>query len=251
MRIFVSLLIILIASLISCNKEDLVWNLPRTNTIDSLQNQNAQDPKFPLAKFSSSDTSVEIGSSINFISTAFGNPTSYLWSFAGGVPNSANQSTANVVYNNIGKYDVNLNVTNEFGSDSILKPNYVEAYYLKSFNNSSWDGWINNGWSFNSSPTCLGCIYAWQSQLTPVTYTITKSFDNVSLNSKLEFYYYIYSPSGTLKVKVNGVEVWSHSQNGSNTISVQIPGLSSFTLTFEATVSNTQSIYLNNIKIRP
>jgi PKD repeat protein len=251
MRIVVFILIILIASLISCTKEDLVWNLPRTNNLDSLQNQNAQDPKFPLAKFSSSDTSVELGSSINFISTSIGNPTSYLWSFTGGAPNSTNQSTANVVYNNIGRYDVNLNVTNEFGSDSILKPNYVEAYYLKSFNNNSWDGWINNGWSFSNSLTCLDCINAWQSASTPVTYSITKSFNNVSLNSKLEFYYYIYSPSGTLKVKVNGVEVWSQSGYGSNTISVQMPSLSSFTLTFETTVSNTQSIYLNDIKIRP
>ena len=236
----------------SCNKEDFVWNLSRKNNIDSLQNENPNNPQWPVAKFICSNTSVPIGSSITFISTSTQNPTTYNWAFPGGTPSSSNQNSTSILYNSIGKFDVSLLVTNSNGSDSVIKPNYIEAYYLKSFNNGSWDGWSNSGWNFSSSPTCSGCIYAWQnSSSIPISYTISKSFSNVSLNSTLEFYYYIYSPGGTLKVKVNGVDVWSNSGYGSNSISVQLPSLSNFTLTFEALVGYTQSIYLNDLKIRP
>ncbi len=238
-------------ALMSCTKEGLVWNLPRTNDLDSSQNQNSHDPKLPVAKFISSETSIPLGSSVSFINTSLGNPYSYNWTFSGGTPNSSNQISTNVVYDNIGKYDVNLKVTNEFGSDSLFKTNYIEAYYLKSFNNNSWDGWLNNGWSFSGSQTCSGCIYAWQTGVTPMTYSISKSFSNVSLNATLEFFYNIYSPSGLLKVKVDGVEVWSNAQYGSNNVSIPLPNLANFSLSFEATISNTQSIYLNDIKIRP
>jgi len=252
MKKFFFLLTIIITTLMSCNKEDFVWNLSRKNNIDSLQNENPNNPQWPVAKFICSNTSVPIGSSITFISTSTQNPTTYNWAFPGGTPSSSNQNSTSILYNSIGKFDVSLLVTNSNGSDSVIKPNYIEAYYLKSFNNGSWDGWSNSGWNFSSSPTCSGCIYAWQnSSSIPISYTISKSFSNVSLNSTLEFYYYIYSPGGTLKVKVNGVDVWSNSGYGSNSISVQLPSLSNFTLTFEALVGYTQSIYLNDLKIRP
>lgn len=251
MKLFIPVFICLVTFLVSCTKEDFAWDLPRNNSVDSLQNQNPLGPDFPVAKFSSSDSSVPIGSSVNFISTSIGNPTSYLWMFDGGSPSSTNQGSAIVVYNTIGNYDVKLKVSNQFGTDSILKTSFIEAFYLKSFGNNSWDGWTNNGWSFTSSLTCPGCIYAWETSTTPVTNTITKSFSNIPVGAKLEFYYYIYSPSGTLKAKVNGVEVWSNYQYGSNIVSIPLPSLSSFNLSFEATVSNAQTVYLNDIKIKP
>ena len=251
MKLLIPVFVSLMMLVVSCTKEDLVWNLPRTNTVDSLQNQNPLNPDLPVARFSSSDTSVPIGSSINFLSTSLGNPTSYLWTFDGGVPSNTNQGSASVEYNAIGKYDVSLKVSNQFGSDSILKTSFIEAFYLKSFGNNSWDGWSNSGWSFTSSLTCPGCIYAWESAPTPSTNTISKLFNNVPVGAKLEFYYYVYSPSGILKAKVNGVEVWSTSQYGSNFVSIPLPSLSSFNLSFEATVGNAQTVYLNDIKIRP
>ena len=252
MRIFHVLLLILIVSLWSCEKEDVSWNLPRTNDLDSLQNLNSLDPNFPVAKFFSSDTSIQMGSSIDFVSTSLQNPTSFEWTFPGGIASSLNESSANVLYNYIGKYDVNLNVANNYGSDSVNRPNFIEVFYLKSFQDGAWDGWVNNGWSFSNSSTCLDCIYAWQNTSSfPISRSITKTFSNVSLNSKLEFFYYIFSPGGTLKVKVNGVDISTYSQYGSNTVSVPLPNLTNFTLTFEATVSSSQTIYLNDIKIRP
>ena len=252
MRKYFFLLFIYIIFLTGCDKSDLVWDLPRTNTLDTLKNENINDPKYPIARFISSSTSIPLGSSISFVSTSTQNPTSYNWTFPGGTPTTSIQNSPTITYNNIGKYEVRLMVSNNYGSDVIVKPNYIEVYYFKSFKNQVLEGWSNNGWSFANTPTCLGCIYAWQnSSSNPIAYTISRSFSNIPTNSTLEFYYKINSPGGTLRAKINGATVWNISGFGSNKISIQLPNLSNFNLAFEALVGNTQSIYLNDIKIKP
>lgn len=232
----------------SCNKDKLNWELPRKNKLDSLCNENPIDANLPVAKFYASSRSVEIGSTVNFSSNSIKNPFLFIWSFPGGIPSNSLKNNENVIYHAIGKYPVSLKVENNYGIDSILKNDFIEAYYLKSFNNANWDGWINNGWTFSNS----GNILAWQnSSTTPISYTITRTFTNVSLIPKLEFYYNIYSPGGSLKVKVNNIEIWSSVGYSTNTVSIQLPNLSFFTLKFEALVGYTQSIYLNNITIKP
>jgi len=247
MKIYILLIIIPIA-VSSCNKGKLDWELPRKNKLDSLCNENPIDANLPVAKFYTSIRSIEIGSTVNFSSNSIKNPFTFIWSFPGGIPSSSLKTNENVVYQSIGKYPVSLKVENNFGIDSILKKDYIEAYYFKSFSNADWGGWINNGWTFSNS----GNILAWQnSSTTPISFTITRTFTNVSLNPKLDFFYNIYSPGGTLKVKVNNVEIWSSDGYSSNTVSIQLPSVSFINLKFEALVGYTQSIYLNNIAIKP
>lgn len=238
--------------IMGCNKEDFVWDLPRTNPMDSLQNQNQNDPKWPVASFSASSESIPLNSNVTFLNTSTQNPTSSFWSFPGGSPATSSESSASVQYDTIGKFDVTLKTSNNSGEDSITKNDFIEVYYLKSFSNSQWDGWTNNGWSFTSSPTCPGCIYAWQnSNNNPITYTISKSFTDIPQGCTLEFYSYIYSPGGTIKAKINNVEIWSSTGYGSGNSVVQLPSISNFTLSFEAIIGETQTIYLNDIKIKP
>lgn len=249
-RIIVAIGIIAIA--LSCSKEDLAWDLPRINELDSLQNTNPNGSQIPLAKFVVSNSSIPIGSSVTFVSTSTQNPNYIEWNFEGGSPISSLESSPVVTYNQIGKYDVRLMVSNGFGSDSIIKVDFIEAYYQKLFDNGQWDGWINDGWLFSSSQNCEGCIFAWQnSSSNPITYSIDKDFTNIPSNCALEFFFYVYSPSGTLRVKVNGAEIWNNSGYGSNIAHIPLPSLSNFNLSIEATVGYTQSIYLNDIKIRP
>jgi PKD repeat protein len=236
--------------LTACDKEYTSWDLPRKNPADTLD--NASDVNVAVANFVSSAVSVPLGTAVDFVSVSLYNPTSFNWSFEGGNPVSSTNMSQNVVYNTIGKYDVGLTVENEFGRDSITKTDFIESYFYKSFANNAWDGWSNNGWTFSTSNTCTDCIYAWQNTSNnPQSYTITKSFSNVPSGATLEFYYNIYSPAGTLKVKSNSTQIWSTSGYGSSTASVSLPVSGSFTLTFEALVGNTNSIYLNDIKIRP
>jgi PKD repeat protein len=240
------IIITIVAS--SCNKDGLDWELPRKNKLDSLCNENPVDANLPVAKFYASSRSIEIGSTVNFSNNSIKNPFTFMWSFPGGSPTSSFKTNEDVVYQSIGKYPVSLKVENNFGIDSTLKNDYIEAYYFKSFSNANWGGWTNNGWTFSNS----GNILAWQnSSTTPISCAITRNFTNISLNPKLDFFYNIYSPGGTLKVKVNNIEIWSNTGYSSNTVSIQLPGVSFFTLKFEALVGYTQSIYLNNITIKP
>jgi PKD repeat protein len=238
--------------LVACDKDDFRWNLPRKNGIDSLQNQNSTNPDWPVASFSASATSVTLNSFVDFLNTSSQNPTNSFWTFSGGNPVSSTEFSPSIQYNQVGRFDVKLLVSNDSGIDSVTKLNYIEVYYLKNFSNGQWDGWVSNGWDFSSSQTCPGCIYAWQnSSNTPLSYTLTKSFNNLPLNCTLDFNYNIYSPAGTLKVKIDGVEVWSTSGYGTGNPSISFPSFTNFTLTFEATVGYSQTIYLNDIKIRP
>ncbi len=246
------LFVFIVMALNSCDDAVLSWNLSRKNDIDTLQNINGNDPNIPVASFLASNKSVPVGSTITFINTSSKNPSSTYWNFQDGLPLVSTKSSPTVVYNRVGRFDVKLKVENSYGSDSITKLGYVESYYYKSFNNGQWDGWSNNGWEFSSSPTCKGCIYAWQnSSGSAISMSISKEFNNVLPNSNLEFYYYIYSPGGTLKIKVNGVELWSADGYGSGRPAIKMPPLTDFTLTFDAEIRETQTIYINDIMIRP
>jgi PKD repeat protein len=245
-KIIIGFIVILIIN--SCNKIDITWELSRKNKLDTLCNENPLNPNLPVAIINASSRVVKMGSVVTFTSNSINNPSIFNWSFPGGNSVSFSRISENVQYISIGRYDVKLKVGNPYGSDSVIKKNYVEANYTKSFSEKTWDGWINNGWSFSNS----GNILAWQNNSnTPLSFVIKKTFSNVATNPKLNFFYNIYSPAGSLVVKVNNIEVWNQSGYGSNTASVQLPVTSDFVLEFEATVGYTQSIYLNNITITP
>lgn len=80
----------------------------------------------PSANFSASETSICVGSSIDFQNTSLNEPNSWTWSFPGGNPSSSTQvNPQNIVYNTPGVYEVVLTVSNEAGSDTETKTNYI------------------------------------------------------------------------------------------------------------------------------
>lgn len=72
---------------------------------------------FPLALFSSSDTSICTGQSISFTNRSY-NATSYNWSFPGGTPSTSTLTNPTVTFNTAGNYTVRLIATNGAGSDT-------------------------------------------------------------------------------------------------------------------------------------
>jgi PKD repeat protein len=245
MRNYLSLTLLILLFLQGCKKDDFQWDLLRSNPLDSAQNSNSNG--LPIAGFSCSSTSVPINTPVNFLSTSSANTTGLLWEFAGGNIQTSTNTSPVVSYPSIGKYDVKLTASNSFGSDVQFKPSFIEAYYNKTFNNQQWDGWSNNGWTFSNS----GYIIAFQNTSNnTLRYSISKNFSNNGGPLTLEFYYNI-NYSGSLSVKVNNVEVWSTNVYGTGTPSIVLPNLSNFTLSFDANIGYTQSVYLNDIKLRP
>jgi PKD repeat protein len=81
----------------------------------------------PIPAFTSSDTLVEPGESVQFFDISGGFPTSRLWTFEGGTPATSTDAEPIVVYNVEGKYAVTLTVGNMIGSNTITIEDYIKV----------------------------------------------------------------------------------------------------------------------------
>ncbi len=244
--------LLLLPLCVGCLKEPVSWNLPRSNKNDTSQSRNADNPSAPVARFSASATRVPLGSKVRFNSTSTQNPTVFSWYLPGATPSVAAGSSVEASYQRVGYYDVRLAVANQFGSDTAQRQAYIEAFYFKSFADMDWVDWLNNGWVFSSGQVCDGCALAWQSSSgTAKIFTLTRDFTDMPPLAMLSFFYNIYSPGGSLRVRLNGAEIWTTSGYGKGNAEIRIPYSGSYRLSFEAIVGYTQSIYLNDIELRP
>jgi M6 family metalloprotease-like protein len=77
------------------------------------------------AGFTADATTVPAGETIQFTDQSTNLPTSWAWSFPGGVPESSTQQHPEVMYAENGIYTVSLTASNEFGEGFIEKPNFI------------------------------------------------------------------------------------------------------------------------------
>ncbi|MEX1189139.1 MAG: S8 family serine peptidase [Bacteroidia bacterium] len=81
----------------------------------------------PVANFNASGRTGCPGLTVGFNNFSSSNADSYLWEFPGGSPSSSEEMNPSVIYNDFGSYDVQLIVSNEFGSDTTLFSSYVQV----------------------------------------------------------------------------------------------------------------------------
>ncbi|MBW6492809.1 MAG: PKD domain-containing protein [Lentimicrobium sp.] len=79
----------------------------------------------PTAAFTATPTNGTKPLTVNFTDQSTNNPTSWLWNFGDG--STSNQQNPNHVYNIEGTYTVQLTVTNNMGSDTGQKSNYINV----------------------------------------------------------------------------------------------------------------------------
>jgi len=82
-------------------------------------------PAKPGVNFTSSITSTSMGSTILYNDVTSGVPTSWKWTFQGGIPATSTSKNPSVLYNTPGTYDVKLVARNTFGADSLTKSGYI------------------------------------------------------------------------------------------------------------------------------
>lgn len=82
----------------------------------------------PTAGASVSSNNVCEGDTVNFYNQSTGSPTSFMWSFPGGNPASSTAANPTVVYATQGIYNVDLTVTNSYGSDAWNSTSYIYVY---------------------------------------------------------------------------------------------------------------------------
>ena len=98
-----------------------------TGTTDGIYKFNSV-LALPVANFVSPDTLIALGGKANFTNLSTGNPTSYAWTFTGGVPSSSSKKTPPAItYNTSGDFDVKLITINSWGSDTLIKTGYIHV----------------------------------------------------------------------------------------------------------------------------
>jgi PKD repeat protein len=81
----------------------------------------------PIPAFTSSDTLIAPGKTIQFFDNSGGSPTSRLWTFEGGSPGTSTAQNPVIIYSQEGEFDVTLRVSNIIGSNTIVKEDYIEV----------------------------------------------------------------------------------------------------------------------------
>ncbi len=81
-----------------------------------------------FANFSAATTSVVIGNTVTFSDISQCSPTSWTWTFNGGVPSTfVGQNPPPITYNTLGTFDVSLSVTKGTSSDVETKTAYISV----------------------------------------------------------------------------------------------------------------------------
>jgi PKD repeat protein len=118
----------------------------------------------PVANFSSSTPLICQGETVQYTSTSLGSPTSYSWSFPGGVPSTSTIANPMVSYTSAGFYAASLIATNSSGSDTIEFSNYINvtANSINTTAVSACDSFNWNGTTYTSSGiysgTTVNCV---------------------------------------------------------------------------------------------
>ena len=80
----------------------------------------------PSSDFSAVDTLTCSGSNVSFIDASV-NATSWLWTFEGGDPAQSTEQFPTITYNEVGEFDVTLEVSNPAGSSTSSKSDYISV----------------------------------------------------------------------------------------------------------------------------
>lgn len=94
---------------------DTIWATPLSGCIGLA----------PVAAFYGEPTEILINESVSFFDESTNNPVEWSWTFEGGTPETSSEQNPVVIYTNEGKYDVTLEVTNEWGATSVTKTDYI------------------------------------------------------------------------------------------------------------------------------
>ncbi|MBC7884731.1 MAG: PKD domain-containing protein [Saprospiraceae bacterium] len=79
----------------------------------------------PMAEFVSDKTTAPKNTEITFNDITQKNPISWQWTFEGGVPSSSSDLAPKVIFPDDGAYDITLIVTNDLGTDTLTKIEYI------------------------------------------------------------------------------------------------------------------------------
>ncbi len=112
----------------------------------------------PTADFSGSPTTGCASFTVQFMNESSVNASTFVWSFPGGIPGQSNQQNPIVVYQTPGFYNVSLTVSNNSGSSTTVKTNYIHVKTVPTTNFT----FTTNGLTATFTNTTTGATsYLW------------------------------------------------------------------------------------------
>lgn len=114
----------------------------------------------PIAVVNAANTVKCPGGNVQFFGSSIGGlPTSYSWSFPGGIPSTSTAQNPVINYPSLGTYNVSLTLTNAFGTDTETLNNYIEVstngtdiFFTEDFETGSF---AQNGWTLENPDNSL------------------------------------------------------------------------------------------------
>lgn len=120
--------------------EEVIYNVTGTYTVElTVSNMRGQDKivktqyitvvePTPVSAFLADNIRVNIGETVNFTDLSSNNPSSWEWTFEGGIPATSTEENPTVQYNQEGRYAVTLKTVNSTGEGTVeTKTNYIEV----------------------------------------------------------------------------------------------------------------------------
>ncbi|MDD3875087.1 MAG: PKD domain-containing protein [Bacteroidales bacterium] len=105
-----------------------VTNAAGNDTHTKIDYINVVVPGVPVADFTANQTTINVGGSVNFTDLSTNFPSSWNWTFTGGSPaSSTDQNPTGISYAAAGTYTVSLTVSNNFGTDTHTKTDYINV----------------------------------------------------------------------------------------------------------------------------
>ncbi len=131
----------------------------------------------PFAFFNVSKTSLCPGENISVTNQSLFNPTTYNWSFPGGVPSSStSQNPGNVSYNTPGSYIITLTASNSTSSTTYSQQIQVRSPLNLNYSESFENNFLPNNWSAQNTTS------NWMQANNGKNSSKSASFDNYNVN---------------------------------------------------------------------
>ncbi len=108
----------------------------------------------PVSAFTADSLTITLGQNVDFADVSTNVPTTWSWSFPGGVPSSSSlQNPQNIVYNSTGCYPVTLITSNAYGTDTTTVNCYITVNtppYCANVQTNNCGGFGGGGGSINT-----------------------------------------------------------------------------------------------------
>ena len=161
-------------------------------------------PVLPVANFTANITTLTANGSVNFTDLSTNAPATWSWTFNGGTPGNSTVANPGVAYKSAGTYNVTLTVTNNNGTNTLVKSGFITvnpAPIIPVYCNS--DGNASKEWI---AAVSLNGINVTSSSSGTIGYAdLTGKIFNVVANNT---YTLNITPQFSGKANYEGVSVW-------------------------------------------